>query len=151
MQFSYFPFVAAFVQIEGEPAVDGGLAGIALALAPFVFVVFAFVSRHPRAPRAVLRAMGAFVLAGLSFGLLTPALGAAAGFGVGAILTLNPPNVVGDTRRRLFGLGLALVYTFALLVYVTPAGVFTGALLPVIAIGLADEFSWWRHERGLAG
>lgn len=147
MQFSYFPLAAAFVPGEGEPAVDGAVAAVALAIAPFVFVAFGFLSRHPRAPRAVLQAMAAYLLVGLSFGLVTPAFGAAAGFGVGAALALNPPPVDGVLVRRFLGLGIALAYVLVLLVYVTPAGVFSGAVLPVMAVGFADEVSLWRGER----
>ena len=151
MQFSYFPLVAAFVPADGEPAVDGAVAAVALAVAPFVFVAFGFLSRHPRAPRAVLQAMAAHLLVGLSFGLVTPAFGAAAGFGVGAALTLNLPPVEGVMRRRFLGLGMVLAYVLALLFFVTPAGVFSGAVLPALAVGFADEVSLWRGERGSVG
>lgn len=123
------------------------MTGIALALAPFVFVIIGFVSRNPRAPKRVLWAMGLLVVLGLSIGLIAPVLGAAAGFGVGVALTLNPLDLPDLMRNRMIAVGFAVTYTLLLLIVATPAGVFTGALLPPLIVGLADEFSAWRASR----
>lgn len=123
------------------------MTGIALALAPFVFVIVGFVSRNPRAPKRVLWAMGLLVVLGLSIGLIAPVLGAAAGFGVGVALTLNPLDLPDLMRNRMIAVGFAVAYTLLLLIVATPAGVFTGALLPPLIVGLADEFSAWRASR----
>lgn len=123
------------------------MTGIALALAPFVFVIIGFVSRNPRAPKRVLWAMGLLVVLGLSIGLIAPVLGAAAGFGVGVALTLNPLDLPDLMRNRMIAVGFAVAYTLLLLIVATPAGVFTGALLPPLIVGLADEFSAWRASR----
>jgi hypothetical protein len=40
-----------------------------------------------------------------------------------------------------------VVYTLALLVAATPAGVFTGGLLPLLMVGISDEFVIWAHSR----
>lgn len=144
MLFSYFPYTASFVVIEGQ--VDPNLFWLGVALAPFPLVVFGFVSRNPRAARSVLRAMGILILVSLTVGIVTPALGAAAGFGVGAALTLNPPVPERYLRPRLVGVGLAVIYTFVLLVIATPAGVLSGAVIPVLMVGFADEFSAWRNQ-----
>ena len=39
---------------------------------------------------------------------------------------------------------VSVVYTLVLLVVATPAGVFTGGLLPLLMLGFADEYSVWR-------
>jgi len=146
MVFSYFPFVAAFTAPPGEDlVVDGGLVGIALAMAPFVFVVLALGSRNPATGRHVLIAMGLFLAVGLSVGLVAPALGIAAGFGVGGTVALRRWGGVEVLRWRLSFTAVGVVYTFALLVIVTPAGVFSGGLLPLILLGFADEFAAWRQ------
>ena len=143
--FSYFPYAAAFVVGPGDPAaIDGGLVGIGLAVAPFVFVTVAFASRNPDMGRAVLRAMGLLLLLGLSVGLLAPVLGATAGFGVGGALTLSRPDVPDVLNWRVAFTAIGVVYTFALLVFLTPAGVFTGGLIPLLLLGFADEFAAWR-------
>jgi hypothetical protein len=121
--------------------------GIALALAPFAFVVIGFVSRNPRAPKLVLWSMGLLIVLGLTFGLISPVLGAAVGFGVGAALTLNRLDLPDLMRNRMVAVAFASAYTLLLLIVATPAGVFTGALLPPLIVGLADEFTAWRASR----
>lgn len=149
MTVSYFFYAAAFVPPEGQagPVLDPALVGLAVALAPFAFVVVGFVSRNPRAPKQVLVAMGLLVAVGLAVGLLAPVLGASAGFGVGIAVVLHRPGLADVMRNRIIALLLALVYTFALLVFITPAGVLTGALLPPMAVGFADEFTSWAAAR----
>lgn len=146
--FSYFAYAAAFGRTDtGEPVIDPALVAVGIALAPFVFVVIALVSRNPRGPRMVLISMGLLLLLGLSLGLLAPVLGAAAGFGVGTALCLQLPDIPGQMRRRLLAVTFAVVYTFALLVVATPAGVLTGAVVPILMVGFADEFGAWRLGR----
>jgi len=146
--FSYFTYAAAFTANKGEAAeIDPALVAIALGLAPFVFVVVGFVSRNPKAPRMVLISMGLLLGLGLSVGLISPALGAAAGFGVGVAICLRLPDIPDQLRRRLIAVSLSVVYTMILLFFLTPAGLITGALLPGLAIGFADEYGAWRTER----
>jgi hypothetical protein len=147
--FSYFPYAAAFRRTDtGQPFIDPALVGVAVAIAPFVFVVIALVSRNPRGPRMVLISMGLLLALGLALGLLSPVLGAAAGFGVGAALCLHLPDIPGQLRRRLLAVTFAVTYTFVLLVVATPAGVLTGAVVPVLMVGFADEYGAWRWARG---
>lgn len=127
--------------------IQPSLVGLAIALAPFAFVVVGFVSRNPRAPKHVLVAMGLLLPVALAVGLLAPVLGASAGFGVGIATVLNRPGLADVMRNRLVGVLLSVLYTFALLVFVTPAGVLTGALLPPIVVGFADEFTAWTSAR----
>jgi hypothetical protein len=143
--FSYFSYAAAFIQPEGgEQAIDARLVGIALVIAPFVFVVVALVSRNPRAPRMVMVSMGLLLALGLAFGLVSPVLGAAAGFGVGTALCLKLPDIPGQMTRRIIAVALAIAYTTALLFVATPAGVLSGAVVPILMVGFADEYGTWR-------
>lgn len=153
MTVSYFFYAAAFIPPVGEagPALEPGLLGLAVALAPFAFVVVGFVSRNPRAPKLVLVAMGLLLVLGLAVGLLAPVLGASAGFGVGIAVVLNRPGLPDVMRNRIVAVVLTLVYIFMLLVFITPAGVLTGALLPPLAVGFADEFTAWAAARRRAG
>lgn len=146
---SYFIYAAAFITPDGQegPVMDPLLVGLAVALAPFVFVVVGFVSRNPRAPKQVLLAMALLLPVALSMGLLAPVLGASAGFAVGIAVVLNRPGLPDVMRNRIIAVLLTAVYTFALLVFIKPAGVFTGALLPPIAVGFADEFTAWAAAR----
>ncbi|MGH8944764.1 MAG: hypothetical protein ACRDVL_01275 [Acidimicrobiia bacterium] len=152
IMFSYFSYAAAFVPDEGslEPSIDLGLLAIALVLAPISFVVVGFVSKNPQTPRLVLWSMGLLVVIGLTLGWLAPVLGAAGGFGAGVALTLNMPEFPRQLRRRLLGVSFAIAYMFLLLVVATPAGVLTGALLPPLMVGFADEYGAWQTRRGTA-
>jgi hypothetical protein len=81
-------------------------------------------------------------------GFLLPILGAAVGFGVGIALTLNPLGLDRLMRNRLVAVGFASVYTLVLLLIADPAaGVMTGALLPPMLVGLADEYTVWAASR----
>lgn len=147
--FSYFSYASAFVPRSGEsgPTIDLGLLAIALALAPLAFIVVGFVSKNPDTPRLVLRSMALLVVLGLSLGWLAPVLGAAAGFGAGFALTLNMPEFPNQLRRRFLGVGFAIAYMFVLLLVATPAGVVTGAVLPPLMVGFADEYGAWLAKR----
>ncbi len=142
MMFSYFPYAAAFTGDE----IDPGLVAVSLVLSPFVFIVVAFVSRHPQRPRQVLRAMGLLIPIGLAIGLVSPALGATAGFAVGGVLCLKPLPHAETYRWRAISVAVTVFYTFALLLLITPAGVFAGGILPFLMIGFADEYTQWRAD-----
>ena len=145
--FSYFPYAAAFISEGGEPVIDPALVGIALVVAPFVFVVVGLVSRNALAPKRILLSMGLLIAIGLSLGLISPVLGASAGFGVGVALCLRLPDIPDQMRRRLAAVGLAVVYTMALLFFAPSAGVLTGAIVPILMVGFADEYGVWRAAR----
>ena len=151
MMFSYFPYAAAFAVPEGAPsAIDPGLVGIGLVVAPFVFVALGFISGNPIAPRRVLQAMGLLIVLGFGLGLLSPVVGASAGFAMGGALTLNPPDVPGVYRTRMWAVALTVVYVFVLLLIAPPGGVFAGGVVPLILLGFADEYSAWRHSQTAA-
>jgi hypothetical protein len=149
LQFSYFPYAAAFIPGEGEsgPVIDAGLVAIALAVAPVVFIVVGLVSRNANTPKRVLWSMALLLVLGLGVGLLSPVLGAAGGFGVGIALTLNLPDIPGQMRRRMIGVGFALAYMLLMLFVLTPAGVLAGAVVPGLMVGFADEYGAWAQTR----
>ena len=57
--------VSVGIEDGREAASPGPFIAFGLALIPFVFVVLAFTSGHPRAPGAVVRAMGLTLLVGI--------------------------------------------------------------------------------------
>jgi hypothetical protein len=118
-------------------------------VAPLVPVTVAFVSRNPRASKMVLWSMAALLGLGLSFGLVTPSLGATAGFVAAGALTLNPPKVEAVNKWRLAAVVFTIVYTLVLLVVVNPAGTFGGGLLPLLMVGFADEYAMWSGRRAV--
>ncbi|HEX2153248.1 MAG TPA: hypothetical protein VHL52_04660 [Acidimicrobiia bacterium] len=120
---------------------------IAVGLAWLAFAAVGSVSGTERVVRKALIAAGVLVVLGLVLGLLTPLLGAAAGLGTGVALTLNRPPLDDVLRNRIVAVGFAAAYTFVLLIVITPAGVLTGALLPPLMVGFADEYTAWRASK----
>ena len=99
---------------EVEPNAAIGLA-VGLTVIPFVFVALAFLSEHPRAPGAVVRAMGWSLLVGIPVSALAgdAVTGIVAGVGAGGIqaLRMDEPQ---NWRARAWGVVVAAAYTFAL-------------------------------------
>lgn len=148
MMFSYFTYAAAFVDAEGDRSgFQLELAAIGLAVVPFVFIALGFLSRNPAAPKRVLQAMGLLLVAGLSIGLLDPLLGASVGFCLGGALVLNRPQIPRLMFWRYGAVAFTAVYTVVLFVVALPAGVFTGAVLPLVMLGFADEYAAWSAAR----
>jgi hypothetical protein len=127
----------------GDPQL--GLVWLGLALIPFVFMVAAFGSRHPRASGAVLKAMGLFIVIGLPLGVLGPAIGIPAGTAVGAMVAIRPlDGMPGVMKARGIAVALGIVYLFVMGAISPAFGVFVGAALPFFVIGLSDQALEWR-------
>lgn len=142
LQFAYWPMVGSLVQGGAELA---GLLWLGLAVTPFVFLVLAFASSHPRAPGATGRAMGLFLLIALPVALVDVVVGLVAGFGAGAVLTLRAEEDVHSRRARIVAVVAAAVYVLALLLLeglvpvLGPFAVVSGAVIPLAVVGMADE------------
>jgi hypothetical protein len=130
-----------------EPNAGAGIA-LGLALIPFAFIALAFLSEHPRAPGAVVRAMGLCLLVGIpaSAAAGDAVTGLVAGVGAGGIVALRADD--GHSwKHRALGVLLAAGYAFVL---VRTAGAITlvsAPIFPFTSIGLADHFSERRSER----
>jgi hypothetical protein len=144
MMVSYFSYAAAFVDDDGrDEAFDVAPAAIGLALAPFVFVALAFLSKNPKAPGQVLRAMALLLVIALPVGLIDPLVGAAAGFGAGGAICLQRPPVDRVMRWRAGAVVFTAAYCLVLLLVAGPAGVMSGGVLPLVMLGFADEYATW--------
>ena len=129
---------------EGDEGVALILA-IGLAGVPAVFMVLAFVSRHPRAPFATIKAMGLFLLIGFSVSLLDLPAGLVGGFGAGGIAALRLETT--DTvRARVWAVALSTAYIMVIGRIVPPIGALTGSVFPFLAIGAADSIT---KKRGI--
>ena len=126
----------------------GAAVAFGLALIPFVFVTLAFMSEHPRAPGAVVRAMLLSVLVGVVVtGLVgDPVTGVVAGVGAGGVAALRR-DVDDERRPRVVAVAVASLYTLVL-VYVAGGIVLLPApIFPFTAIGIADHLSERKAER----
>lgn len=151
---SYWSIIFAFIvtdlegtEIELDSSVTAaGPFALGLALIPFAFVALAFVSNHPRAPGAVLRAMLVFVPAALAFGIFSLPVGLVAGFGMGGVLALRIDKVH-RVRLRWLSVAGAVLYTFIVGVISPQASLFAGGFIPFAASGLADMISEYQAEK----
>jgi hypothetical protein len=142
--------VAVATDDSGDPGGPQAAAALAfgLSLVPFVFVVLAFMSEQPRAPRAVLRAMGMALVVGIPVSAVAgdAVTGIVAGVGAGGICALRMEGVQ-NWRARALAVLAASAYTFVLVRTVGPLVLLPAPVFPFTAIGLADHLSERRHEQ----
>jgi hypothetical protein len=139
--------VAVASDEEGEPNAAAGIA-LGLALIPFAFIVLAFMSQHPGAPGAVVKAMLLFLAVGIPVSAVAAdaVTGLVAGVGAGGIVALRSDE--GHTwRSRALGVLAACVYTFVLVRTVGAITLVSAPVFPFTSIGIADHFSEARGER----
>jgi hypothetical protein len=132
---------------EGEPNAAAAIT-LGLALIPFVFIVLAFMSQHPRAPGAVLKAMGLSLLVGALVSAFADdaVTGIVAGVGAGGIVALRADD---DHRwkARALGVAVATAYTFVLVRTLGALVLLPAPVFPFTSIGIADHLSERRRER----
>jgi hypothetical protein len=149
--------LAGLVAVADDGA-DGPAPGAAiafgLALLPFVFIVLAFASEHPRAPSAVVRAMGLCLLVGIMASALAAdaVTGIVAGVGAGGIAALRADGDH-DWRMRAGAVAVAAIYSFVLARVAGAMVLVAAPIFPFTGLGLADHLSEWRlaRARSLSG
>jgi hypothetical protein len=122
-----------------------------LALLPFVFLLLAFLSEHPRAAGATAKALAYAVVVGAPVAGLAgdPVTGFVAGVGAGGIATIRA-DAEGTWRARGVAVIAISVSIFVLVRTVTVAGVLLAPVLPFTAIGVTDHVVERRRERDAA-
>jgi hypothetical protein len=152
---AFWAMLAGLVTIaseDGEAAADAPQAGAALAfglaLIPFVFVVLAFMSEQPRAPTAVLKAMGLCLVVGIPVSALAAdaVTGIVAGAGAGGIAALRADTPDGWKARAVAVL-IGAAYTFVLVRMVGAVALLPAPVFPFTGIGVADHFVEWRDAQ----
>lgn len=123
------------------------LIAFGLALIPFVFVVLAFLSEHPRAPGAVVRAMVLSLLVGIPISAVAPdaVTGFVAGLGAGGIAALRA-DLIHSWKARAVAVTVVTSFVF-LLVMVSDLALLLAPALPFTSIGLADQLVERRKDR----
>jgi hypothetical protein len=142
--------VAVASDEKGGPNAAAAIA-LGLALIPFVFVVLAFMSEHPRAPGAVVKAMGLCLLVGIPASALAgdAVTGIVAGVGAGGICALRSDE--GHSwRARAIAVLAASAYAFVLVRTIGAAALLPAPIFPLTGIGVADHIAERRHEREAA-
>lgn len=134
---------------DAEPAPSAApLIAFGLAVVPFVFVVLAFLSEHPRAPGAVVRAMALTLAVGIPVSALASdaVTGVIAGVGAGGVVALRR-DLDHTWTARAIAVFVVSAWAFVT-VRVTPEVVLVlGPALPFTSIGVADHLSERARER----
>ena len=146
----YWALLAGVVSTASDKTAEpnaGPMIAFGLALVPFVFVVLAFASQHPRAPGAVVRAMGLALLVGIPASALSgdAVTGLVAGMGAGGVAALRR-DVANDVRDRALAVLAVSAFVFLLVRVATPAALLLTPILPFTAIGVADHLRETRRE-----
>lgn len=148
---SFWAILAGLVAVADD-GTDGPQAGASiafgLALLPFVFILVAFLSQHPRASSAAARAMGLSLLVGVPISALAgdAVTGLVAGIGAGGIIAFRR-DAPETTKGRAVAVAVAVAYTFALVRTAGPIALLSAPVFPFTAIGLADHLALRRAER----
>jgi hypothetical protein len=144
---SYWSLLRAYIAGRENlgPEVAAPSFFFGMALVPVVFLVLAFVSRHPGAPMAVLKAMGLTLLVGLPIGLIIPALGIVVGYGTGGIVAFRMESAH-RYGPRITAVAAAGLYMLVLMIVAVPIGIFTGGFLPFVALVFADRYAEERER-----
>jgi len=142
----FWVLLAGLVAASSESEIGGPNPGAALALGlasiPFVFIVLAFLSEHPKAPAAVLKALGLALVVGIPISAIAAdaLTGIVTGVGAGAIVALRLEQ--GHSyRARILAILLTGLATFVLVRLVGPVALLPAPILPFTAIGVADHLS----------
>ena len=122
-----------------------------LCLIPFVFLALAFLSEHPRAPRAVVGAMVLALLVGIPVSAVAAdaVTGFVAGIGAGGVVALRA-DLGHSWKARALGVLLATVYTFLMIRLAGDLVLIVAPAFPLSAIGVSDHLSERRRERAAA-
>jgi hypothetical protein len=152
---AYLSLLAGLVSVVSDDAdapAPGPYLAFGLALIPFVFVTLAFLSEHPRAPGAVVRAMGLSLLVGIPVSALAAdaVTGLVAGMGAGGIVALRA-DLMHSWKVRALAVLLASAYTFVMIRAAGDALLLVAPILPFTCIGVADHLVERRMERRVSG
>lgn len=149
---AYWAIVAALVSIGSDETTAspnaGPLIAFGLCLLPFVFIALAFLSEHPNAPAASVKAMGLTILVGIVVSALAAdaATGLVAAVGAGGIVALRS-DADHSWKARAVAVVLATMYMFVLLRTASDVALLMGPVLPFTGIGVADHLSERAHDR----
>ena len=137
--------VAVFASTSDEAVAAGPAFALGFILVPVACATVAFVSRHPNAPIATLKGMGAWLVIALPFSLMNPIIGLSVGFTSSGALTLRPDTLRPGRYRMLAVVGTA-IYVVVLILILPQAAIVAGAVTPLLAVRVADLLTEQREK-----
>ncbi|MGH2650177.1 MAG: hypothetical protein ACRDHS_01075 [Actinomycetota bacterium] len=149
---SYWSVLAGLVSVasDREDAPNAGpFIAFGLALVPFVFIALAFLSEHPRAPGAVVKAMILAIVVGIPISALAQdaVTGFVAALGAGGTAALRP-EPASDRRTRWIAVLSATAGSFLLVRVAGEVALLLAPILPFTSIGVADHLAEGRSQHG---
>ena len=152
---AYWSILAGLVAAASDgpdPLNPAASLAFGLALIPFVFIVLAFSSEHPRAPTAVFQALVlALVVGTVASALAADAVtGIVAGVGAGGVVALRA-DADHTWRARALGVAFAVVYVFVLVRIASSLALLPAPIFPFTAIGIADHLVERRRAPATSG
>lgn len=132
--------LGAVASQSDTPEAGGPAFAIGFAIIPLVLVVVTFGSGTLGPAGAVLKGMGLWLLVALPLSLANPVTGICAGFTAAAAVTLRRAEGI-PFKPRVAAIVMAAGYVTLLVVVLPQAGVFAGAVTPLLAIRGADIWS----------
>jgi hypothetical protein len=133
---------------ETDAPAAGPFIAFGLALIPFVFIALAFLSEHPRAAGAVVRAMVLTVVVGVPVSALAAdgVTGLVAGIGAGGIVALRVDQDE-SWKARALAVAATAAYVYLSVRVAGDVVLIVAPALPFSAIGVADHLSERRRLR----
>lgn len=138
--------VGVFASTSEETLAAGPAFALGFILVPVACAVVAFVSRHPGAPMATLKGMGAWLVLALPLSLMNPIIGLSVGFAASGALTLRSDSLRPGRYRSLAVAGTG-VYVVILLLILPQAAIVAGALTPLLAVRVGDLITEQREGK----
>jgi hypothetical protein len=148
---SYWSVLAGLVSVASDdpdapPA--GPFIAFGLALIPFVFIVLAFLSEHPRAPGAAVKGMGLALVVGIPVSAIAAdaVTGLVAAVGAGGIAALRADRDEAWKARAIAVLAVS-AYVYLMIRLAGDVTLLLAPTLPFTCLGVADHLAERRRER----
>ena len=132
--------LGAVASQSDTPEAGGPAFAIGFGLVPLVLMIVAFGSGRVGPASAVLKGMGLWLLVALPISLANPVTGVCAGFTAAGAVTLRRAEGI-PFKPRVAAIVMAAGYVTLLVVVLPQAGVFAGAVTPLLAVRGADIWS----------
>lgn len=132
--------LGAVASQSDTPEAGGPAFAIGFGMVPLVLVIVAFGSGRSSPAVSVLKGMGLWLVVALPISLVNPVTGIFAGFTAAAAVTLRRAEGI-PFKPRAAAIVMAAGYVTLLVVLLPQAGLFAGAVTPLLAIRGADIWS----------
>jgi len=148
---AYWSVLAGLVSVASD-STDAPPAGpfiaFGLALIPFVFIVLAFLSEHPRGPGAVVKGMGLALIVGIPVSAIAgdAVTGLVAAAGAGGIAALRADRADAWKARAVAVLAVS-IYVYLMIRFAGDVTLLLAPTLPFTCLGVADHLVERRSEK----